>query len=95
MRKLFVKSMCQFCRKTLIPIEEINNEIPINKRIDIEDCYGWEHFKMKTIPVMDKLPFDGYPTLFIDNIKITGFLTKDQVRAFLDGFLKKEKIVEG
>ena len=94
MRALFIKSSCPFCRMALMPIEEINAKLPIGKRIDVIDCKDWENFGLKTLPIMDKFKFDGYPTLFLDGIEIKNILAKDQLRSFLNGYFEKEKIVD-
>ena len=75
-----------------MPVEQVNLELPISKRIDTEDCTLWERFGIKTSPVMDKLEFSGYPFMYLHGIKINHFLSKDQTRAFLDGFHEHDKI---
>lgn len=93
-RILFVTTGCQFCRKTIFPVEEVNLKIPIEKRIASVDAYEWENFKMAKEPIIHKLSFSGYPTIFLDGIKVKNILTKNQTRAFLDGFTQKDKIIE-
>ena len=92
-RKAFTTSGCPHCRIVLTPIEEISNKLSIGKRISNIDSYGWEKFKMANHPIMHKLSFDSYPTLIADGVKVKGFLTKNQTRAFLDGFFEGDKIV--
>ena len=91
--KLFVKSMCPFCRITISPVAMNNLKVGLKDKIDILDCYEWEHFKMRTHPLLDRLPVDAYPTLIYKGIKVTNILTKDQLRAFLDGITQEEKII--
>ena len=93
MQKLFVKSGCTFCRITLSPTSMHNLKVGLKDRIDILDCYEWEHFGMKTYPLLDKLPVDAYPTLIHKGNKVTNILSKSQFSALLDGLTEEEKIV--
>ena len=91
--KLFVKSMCPYCRITISPVAMNNLKLAIKDKIDILDCYEWEHFKMRTHPLLDRMPIDAYPTLILNGIKITNIMTKDNLRALLDGMTQGDKIV--
>lgn len=95
-RKLLVKSGCVHCRKTIVPVDRINLRLPIEKRIHTVDARMREDFGIQNEPIIDKLlkaEGDAYPTLIIDGLKVTGFLSKSQVKAFLDGFLDDEKVI--
>lgn len=94
MRIGFIKSLCEHCRKILMPVVEINSKLPVGKRIRMINLDDWENFGMKLNPIQNHLPFDGYPTLFLNSIKINNILSKDQLRSFLDGYFEREKIVE-
>lgn len=76
-----------------MPVEETNTSMNIKNRIDTIDSYEWEHFKMSKHPIFHKLNFNGYPTMFIDGIKVTSPLSKSQIKSFLDGFTQKDKII--
>src|SRR3990167_1503215 len=93
LNKLFTKSGCPFCRITINPVSMHNFKVAVKDRIDILDCYEWEHFKIRTNPILDRLPVDSYPTLIFNGIKVTNIISKDQIRAFLDGMSEGEKIV--
>ena len=93
MQKLFTKANCPFCRITILPTAMNNMKLGLKDKIDILDCYEWEHFRMRTHPLLDRLPIDAYPTLIFKGIKVTNILTKDQFRALLDGLTEEEKIV--
>lgn len=91
--KLFVKAGCPHCRKTVSPVTMHNLKLGLKDKIDILDCYEWEHFGMKTHPLLDRMPVDGYPTLIVNGIKITNIVSKDQLRALLDGLTEEEIII--
>lgn len=92
-RKLFVLSGCHHCRKTLMPVELNNLRMREKDRVEIIDCFEWENFRILSHPIMNKLKFDGYPSLFIDGIKVNNPLCKSQLSAFLDGFTENDKII--
>jgi hypothetical protein len=92
-RTLFVKSSCQHCRPTLIPVSEINNKMSVGDRVNILDSFAWENFKMANHPILHKIKFEGYPHLLVDGMNVKHFLSKEQVRAFLDGFFEGDKII--
>ena len=91
--KMFVKSRCPHCRHTLMPVTKINMNLPMNKRIDIIDSMYWENFGINVHPIMNKLKFDGYPTIFAEGFKISHSLSSDQLKSFLDGFFEGDKII--
>lgn len=92
MKKLFIKDNCNFCRPCLSPTTQINMKLPQGKMIDVVNCSEWERFGMKTKPIMDKFQFDGYPTLILEDNKIINILTKEQLKAFYEGYLQNDKI---
>lgn len=91
--KLFVKSGCPHCRITVSPVAMHNLKVGLKNKIDILDCYEWEHFKMRTHPLLDRMPIDAYPTLILNGIKVTNIMTKDNLRALIDGMTQEDKIV--
>jgi|GEM_PF-3137763 hypothetical protein len=91
--KLFVKSGCRFCRITVSPVAMHNLKVGLKNKIDILDCYEYEHFKMRTHPLLDRMPVNAYPTLILKGIKITNIMTKDNLRALMDGMTEEDKIV--
>ena len=94
-RTLFTTAGCSHCRPTLIPVGEVNNKLPFGKKINILDCYTWENYHIATNPLMHKIPkFNAYPHLHIDNINVKKMLSANQFRAFLDGFNKKDLIID-
>lgn len=77
-----------------MPVQEINLKLPFGKKIDTIDLKDWENFGMKMDLSQNKLQFDGYPTLFVQGVKVSNILSKEQLRAFLNGFFQKDKIVD-
>ena len=78
-----------------MPVEEINSKVPFGKRIHTINCSDWENYGIKISPLQDKIPkFTGYPHIFLDINNVTNILSKDQIRAFLEGYFEKDKIIE-
>lgn len=89
----FIKSRCPHCKLVLNPVNKINMNLPINKRINMIDSIYWENFGINVSPIMSKLKFDGYPTLFLSGTKVNHPLTSKQLKNFLDGYFEKDKVL--
>lgn len=93
-RFLLVRKGCPFCRQFIRVISKLNLRLPIDKRIQIIDCYEWEHFGLRNIPLMDKLEKEGlnegFPFLFIDSIVIDPSPTTEQLKILLEKFLNED-----
>ncbi|MHA1329739.1 MAG: hypothetical protein ACTSR2_01555 [Candidatus Hodarchaeales archaeon] len=96
-RFLLVRRGCPVCRSFIKVISKINLRLPIEKRIRIIDCYEWEEFGVKNIPLMDKLEqeglSEGFPFFYIDGIIVEPFPTTEQIKIFLETYLKDEFII--
>ena len=96
-RFLLVRTGCPFCREAIKVISKLNLKLPIEKRIRIIDCYEWESYGLKNIPIMDvfnKMGLkEGYPFFYLDGIITEPFPTSEQLKIFLKTFLKSEFIV--
>lgn len=90
-RFLLVRLGCPFCRQMIKVISKLNLKLPLDKRIRIIDCFEWENFGLRSIPLMDKLEKDGlnmgFPFLFIDGIVIEPAPTSQQLKLLLERFL--------
>lgn len=93
-RYLLIRKGCPFCRDNVRIISKLNLRLPVEKRIRIVDCYEWEEFGLKNIPIMklfDKVEIqEGFPFLYIDGIIINPAPTPEQLNIFLKTFLKED-----
>ena len=97
-RFLMVKRGCDKCRPiSKIVNSKINPRLPTEKTIKIIDCYEWEEFGVRNIPLMDKLEkiglHMGYPFLFVDGIIIEPTPLPEQMQMLLERLLNKEFII--
>lgn len=90
---LLIKAFCPFCRITLTPTERNNLSLKPKDKIEVVDAFERENFGMKLKPIIEKVKFDSYPTLIFDGVKVTGFLSKSDVKSCLTAFTSEEKIV--
>ena len=94
-RVLLIKKGCNGCREYLRVLPSINLRLPIEKKIKIIDCFEWEEFGMKSHPIMDSFnpnDFTDYPLLYLNGILITGVLFAEQLKIFLERYLKEDFI---
>jgi len=94
-RVLLIEMGCPGCKEYLRVIPKINLRLPIDKKIQIVDCFEWEQFGFKSHPIMDNFDrddFQDYPLLYLDSILITGVLWAEQLKIFLEKFLEKDFI---
>jgi glutaredoxin len=92
-RLLFYKSGCPHCAILMKFVERINSKLPIEKRIRLVDCTLAEEFGMSN-PLIDLFQehFTGFPTIFLDGIKIDGSNTQIEAETFLTTYLQQEFI---
>ena len=94
-RVLFVIQGCQHCRVWLEFIERINAKLPIHKRIKIVDCTYYQNYHILTdqlIALYNK-HFDGFPCMFIGNLKISGMNSRIEAEEYLSSLLEEEFII--
>ena len=94
-RLLLIRKGCRGCREYLRVLPKINLRLPIDKKIKIIDCFEWDEFGMKSHPIMDSFKredFTDYPLLYLNGILITGVLFAEQLRIFLEQYLKEDFI---
>lgn len=93
-RFLLVRKGCPFCRQMIKVISKLNLRLPIEKRIHIIDCWEWESYGVRNIPLMDKLEKDGlsegFPFLYADGCVIDPAPTEEQLKIFLKTYLKED-----
>ena len=92
-RVLLIQTGCPGCREYLKILPKINLRLPIEKKIQIVDCFEWEQFGFKSHPIMDNFEtkdFSDYPLLYLDEILITGVLWAEQLKIFLETYLKED-----
>ena len=94
-RVCFVRSFCPHCHLVLQVIERLNQNLPINKRIEVIDCYNYDYLKVpkpKILKIFE--PFlEGYPTCFIDGEKIDGANTQIEWISYVKSRLANEFII--
>ncbi len=90
-RVLLIRRGCSGCREYLRVLPKINLRLPIEKKIKVIDCFEWEQFGLKSHPIMDKFSeedFEDYPLLYLDGILVTGAVWAEQLKIFLENYLK-------
>lgn len=96
-RFLLVRRKCPYCRQMIKVINKLNLNMTIEKRIRIIDCFEWEEFGVRNIPLMDKLEKDGlsegFPFLYLDGLIIEPAVDEEQLKIFLTTFLKEDIII--
>lgn len=96
MRACFVMQGCSHCRILLEFIESINFKLPIDKRIKVVDCTLYQSYGIVTdnLILLYSKYFDGYPTLFIGNTKISGSHTRIEYETYLHDLLEDEFVIK-
>lgn len=95
-RFLLTKRGCHHCLEMKKVINKINVRLEIDKRIVIIDCFNWEEFGLRDIPLMDvleKIGFNGYPYLYLNGAIIEPAPTPEILRIVLESFLKEELLI--
>lgn len=95
-RIVFVTRGCPHCRILMEFIERINYKLPIDKRIQIVDCTLYQSYGIATnnLILLYSKHFDGFPTLFLGNTKISGSHTRIEYETFLHDYLEDEFIIK-
>jgi len=95
-RVAFVMMGCSHCRTLLEFIERINFKLPIQKRIKVIDCTLYQNYGLVTdnLILLYSKYFDGYPTLFMGNTKISGAHTRIEYETFLHDLLEDEFVIQ-
>ncbi len=94
-RVLLIQQGCPGCLEYLRVVPKINLRLPKEKKIKIIDCFEWEEFGFKSHPIMDKFSdedFQDYPLLYLNGILITGVVWAEQLKIFLETYLKEDFI---
>ncbi|MBU0959422.1 MAG: hypothetical protein KKB31_05750 [Nanoarchaeota archaeon] len=96
-RFLLVRKGCPHCRKVMKVVNRINPKLPFDRKIKIIDCFEYEEFGLKNIPLMNVFGSiglnEGYPFFYLDGIVVEPPPTPEQLNIFLKTFLKKELII--
>ncbi|MEM3075069.1 MAG: hypothetical protein QW727_03970 [Candidatus Pacearchaeota archaeon] len=94
-RVIFILQGCYYCRKVMPIIERINMKLPIDKRIKIIDCSLYNNYGIIDNPLIEMYGkhFDGFPTLFIGNLKISGANTIEEYYYYLNPLLEGDYMV--
>jgi len=95
LRVLLVRNGCKACLEFIRIIPRINLLLPLDKQIRIINMWEREAFGLKRDLIGDRFEeedFADYPILFLDGILISGALWSEQLKHFLDAFLKKDYI---
>jgi hypothetical protein len=104
-RILFSIVGCPKCREYARFIEEINFNLPSEKRIKVVDCTNYYDFGIIEDPLIgifrrikkrDGSPFlDGnFPKLVFDGGYMEGAVEKEQLKAFINALVHEEFIIE-
>lgn len=94
-RILFVIDGCPHCMNYKRFIERLNLELPFEKRIRVINATVFNTLGIVDDPMIglfDKY-IDGYPTLFLNGIKITGANSQEEAEAFIKAAVHKDFIV--
>jgi len=92
-RVLLVQSSCPGCLEYLRVVPKMNLRLPIEKRIEIIDCFEWEQFGFKSHPIMNNFSrkdFRDYPLLYLDEILVTGLMWTKKIKIFLEKYLEDD-----
>lgn len=92
-RVLLTRMGCKGCREYLRAIPIINLRLPIEKRIKVINCFEYEEWGLKNHPILDRITFNDYPVLYLDGILIEGVAWVEQIKKFLEKYLKSEFVV--
>jgi len=96
-RFLLTRKRCPFCRQFIKAVSKLNSKLPTDKKIKIIDCYEWEEFGLRNIPLMDKLEkeglSEGFPFCYIDGSIIEPAPTPQQLKIILKNLLKDDLII--
>lgn len=94
-RVLFVKNGCPYCRLYYYFIEELNFNLPIEKRIKVINCSSYEQFGVAESYLIEIFApyFNSYPTLFIDGRKVSGSNTLEELESWCKSYLSKDFII--
>jgi len=91
-----VRRGCESCLEYLKIVPRINLKLPIEKRIRIMDNFKFDEFGVKTHLIqnrLDKKDKENYPILFLDGIIVIGGMWAEQLKHFLDSYLKEDYLV--
>jgi len=94
-RLLLFTRGCNGCLQYLKILPKINMRLPIDKQIKMVNCSEFEEFGLKTHPIMDRFnseDFQSYPLLYLDCILIKGVAWSEQLKIFLETYLKEDFI---
>jgi len=96
MRIAFVMQGCSHCRILSEFLESINFKLPIHKRIKVVDCTLYQNYGIVTdnLILLYSKYFDGYPTVFMGNTKISGSHTRIEYETFLHDLLEDEFVIK-
>ena len=95
LRLAFFVEGCLHCRTWKDFIQRINGKLPIEKRIKIIDCTEFQKYNIISDPliVLYNKHFDGFPCIFIGNLKISGSNSRIESETYLTALLEDEFIV--
>lgn len=93
-RFLLIEKICPFCIKYFPIINRINANLPPENRIRIIDTTDFENWGVQLNPIIERIEYEGTPTLYIDGIEISGATTSYWIEGFLKAYLKEEFLIQ-
>jgi hypothetical protein len=94
-RIMFYVNGCSHCKIVSKFIEQINMKLPMHKRIRLVECTFYQKYGVITDPLIALFSksFNGFPSIFLDGIKMEGANTKEESMAYLNAFLEDDYII--
>lgn len=96
-RFLLTRRGCSHCLNAKRVVSKLNLRLPIDKRIKIVDCFEWEEFGLRNVPIMEifeKMGLNqGYPFLYVDGCVVEPAPTPEVLKTFLTKFLQGDFII--
>lgn len=91
---LMTRRGCPHCRAFIKAIKLINIKLPVEKRIQIVDCFAWENYGIELEPIMRKFSKElkeGYPICYINGILVEPS-PPDVLKAYISKLLEEDLI---
>jgi len=92
--RLFIyKEGCPHCLEYLRILDKVNINLPIGEQIESISAFEIENLDMPTHTIMEKLTpegFNSYPFIYLDGLIVEGGGNSEQLKIFLERFLKED-----
>jgi len=92
-RVLLTRIGCKGCNEYMRVLPSINTRLPVEGRIKVINCFEFEEWGLKNHPILDRITFRDYPILYLDGLKIEGVAWAEQIKKFLENYLKSEFVI--